>query len=113
MIVYSPTAIRDLNGLKLEILGQPMYSQGNKVVTFRAESGNFILYFLWSVVSTLIDSKIKFAFGVGCGEREQNAKDCVIVAGFEPEDEVKTFVAAAQKLGIILPSNWICLTELS
>ncbi len=88
-----------------------MYSQGNKVVTFRAESDNFVLYFLWSVVSPLIDPAIKFAFGVGCAEREHYAKDCVVVAGFEPEDEVKTFVMAAQKLGIIIPASWICLTE--
>lgn len=113
MIVYSPTAIRDLNGLKLDCLSQPVYSQGNKVVTFRAESGTFVLHFLWSVVNPLIDPTIKFAFGVGCSEREQNSKDCVIVAGFEAADDVKTFVAAARKLGIIIPADWICLTELS
>lgn len=113
MKIYSPTAVRDLNGLKLDCLSQPTYSQGNKVVTFRGESANYILYFLWSVVSPLIDPTLKFAFGVGCAEREQNAKDCVIVVGFEPEDGVKTFVAAAQKLGIVIPPDWICLTELS
>lgn len=113
MKAYSPSALRDLNGLKLDCLSQPIYSQGNKSVSFRGESKNFILYFLWAVINPLIDPTVKFAFGVGCSEREQHSKDCIIVAGFEESDNIKTFIQAAQSLGVIIPANWCCLTEIS
>ena len=113
MQIYSPTAIKDLNGLVLTCLSQPLYSGDNKSVSFRAEAGNFIMYFLWSVVSQLVNVKVRYALSVGCSEREQLAKECVVVAGFEREDNVKTFVAAAKTLGIVIPKDWDCLVEIS
>ena len=113
MQIYSPTAIKDLKGFKLDCLSQPLYASDNKSVSFRAEAGNFVVYFGWSVVSQLIDAKVRYALSVGCSEREQLAKDLIVVAGFEREDNVKTFVAAAQKLGIIIPKDWECLVEIS
>ena len=103
MQIYSETAIRDLDGLKLDFLSQPESSKDGKSITLRAESGDYIIYFIWSVLNL---GDIKYILAVGCNQREQNAKDCVVIAGFGANDGVKTFSCAAKKLNISLPKDW-------
>ena len=106
MKIFHEPLVVQLNGLKLDCLSQPEFT--NISVNFRAESDGFIIYIYWIPMKGV--DGLDYTLGIGIDERESLAKrEAVAVVGFYPDDKVPDFFTALKALKVEIPKDYIVL----